>query len=137
MAVIGDVLVKLVADFAEFSKGMQESSKQLDDFAKKATGVAEQIESTFKAIKSAAVVVAIVEVVKTALEEVDRLQEKFTEVAETGKKLGASFDEFERLRLAALDARTGTDQLTETMTRLKGVTDQALQGNKATIDALT
>ena len=34
MAVIGDVLVKLVADFAEFSKGMQESSKQLDDFAR-------------------------------------------------------------------------------------------------------
>ena len=26
MAVIGDVLVKLVADFAEFSKGMQESA---------------------------------------------------------------------------------------------------------------
>lgn len=136
MAIAGDVIIKLAADFAEFAKGMDESVKKLGEFGKQTETLSGRINGVIDAVKGLAVVGLIVEGVKAVTEEIDRLQEKFGTLAEQGQKLGASFDQFERLRLAAMAGGGGVDQLVDTMGRLKTITDQALQGNKATIDAL-
>ena len=72
MAVIGDVLVKLVADFAEFSKGMQESSKQLDDFAKRGAAASESIAGAFELLKKGVAALGIAEVFHRISEEADK-----------------------------------------------------------------
>jgi hypothetical protein len=136
MAIAGDIIIKLAADFAEFAKGMTDSAKLLDDFGKKADGIGKQIEGAFNTIKRAAVVTALVDAVKQVIDEIDRLETKFTGIAEQASKLGTSFNSFEALRVAAMQSGISVDDLTNIMTRLKGVTEQAIQGNAATIQSL-
>jgi hypothetical protein len=136
MAVAGDIIIKLAADFAEFSKAMTDSAKTLDDFGKKADGISGQITAAFKAFEQAAAVALLAKAINSVIEEVDKLQKKFTDIAEQAKTLGVGFDQFEALRIAAIKSGTGVDALVSTMTKLKGVTDQALQGNAAVIDSL-
>ena len=136
MAVIGDVLVKLVADFAEFSKGMQESTKQLDDFGKRANSMLDSIASVGRFATVAGAVALVGKAITAVIDEVNRLQTKFTDIGSQADKLGVSFERFEQLRIDAIQAGIGVDKLTETMTRLQSVTQQALLGNAAIIDSL-
>jgi len=136
MAVIGDVLVKLVADFAEFSKGMQESTKQLDDFGKRANSMLDSIASVGRFATVAGAVALVGKAVTAVIDEIDRLQTKFTDVGNQADKLGVSFERFEQLRIDSIQAGLGVEKLTDTMTRLQSVTQQALLGNAAIIDSL-
>jgi hypothetical protein len=136
MAVIGDVLVKLVADFAEFSKGMQESTKQLDDFGKRANSMLDSIAGVGRFATVAGAVALIGKAVTAVIDEIERLQTKFTDVGQQADKLGVSFERFEQLRIDSMQAGLGVDKLAETMARLQTITQQALLGNAATIDSL-
>src|SRR5262245_13475332 len=110
MAVIGDVLVKLQADFAEFAKGMDASSQKLDQFGKQAgqtnsllegfqnklVGLAKAAIGVFSIQQIAAMTEAIV---KQAL-EIEKLGEKYKLTSEQvqaiqaqAKETGRSFDE--------------------------------------------
>src|SRR5262249_8772073 len=110
MAVIGDVLVKLVADFGEFASGMKQSVEQLDGFAKKTAETNERIAGFFsqlQALTKTAIGVAVInelrkfteETVKHAL-EVEKLAQTYKLTSEQvqgiqaqAKATGQSFDE--------------------------------------------
>jgi phage-related minor tail protein len=136
MAVIGDVLVKLVADFAEFAQGMDQGIKKLDEFGKQATKTNEDIKATISQVRDAIAGLFVVKVGRELLQYLDQLQQKFTEIGETAKKLGVGFDAFEQMRLSAMKAGVGTQTLTDAMQRFKSITDQAVGGGKDVIDTL-
>src|SRR6476661_4902103 len=115
MAVIGDVLVKLVADFAEFSKGMQESTKQLDDFGKRANSMLDGIATAGRYAVITAAFATVAKAVSMVVDEIDKLQTKFTDVAQQADKLGYSFERFEQLRISATEAGVGVENLTGLM----------------------
>jgi hypothetical protein len=87
MAAIGDVLVKFVADFAEFSTGLKAGQKELTDFATKATETGKAIEGFMGAAKAvfgtAIVTAAVAELKKFAEQtiqnaiEIDKLAAKY------------------------------------------------------------
>ena len=136
MAVIGDVLIKLVADFAEFAQGMDQGIKKLDEFGKQATKTNEDIRATIQQVRDAIAGLFVVKVGRELLQYLDQLQQKFTEIGETAKKVGVRFDQFEQLRLSAMKAGVGTQALTDAMQRFKSITDQAVGGSKDVIDTL-
>ena len=136
MAVIGDVLVKLVADFAEFTQGMDQGIKKLDEFGKQATKTNEDIKATVQQVRDAIAGLFVVKVGRELLQYLDQLQQKFTEIGDTAKKLGVGFDAFEQMRLSAMKAGVGTQALTDAMQRFKSITDQAVGGSKDVIDTL-
>jgi phage-related minor tail protein len=132
MAVIGDVLVKFVGDFAEFSKGMEESQKQLAKFGQQAAATGSKIEQFIgqvKAVFKLAVVNEAIgqlksyteEVIKHAL-EVEKLAAKYKLTTDqvqamqaasklTGETVEAQ-NEFYKTHAAALDRLTDAAKLT-------------------------
>src|SRR5215510_13384317 len=96
MAVIGDVLVKLVADFAEFAQGMDQGIKKLDEFGKQATKTNEDIKATIQQVRDAIAGLFVVKVGRELLQYLDQLQQKFTEIGDTAKKVGVGFRSEER-----------------------------------------
>jgi lambda family phage tail tape measure protein len=128
MAVIGDVLVKLVADFAEFSKGMDESTKRLEDFGKTIDAQGKRVEGLLKDLRALAILsaaaVAVKQVVDWGLATADAAKQQ----QELSKQLGFSVDEIQALQKAAkLNGQTFEQQAAYYKTHraeLKAMTDE-------------
>ena len=87
MAAIGDILVKFVADFADFAAGLEKGQKQLVDFGAQATETGKAVQGFIgaaKAVFSAAIVTEAIaglkafadQTIKSAI-EIDNLAQKY------------------------------------------------------------
>lgn len=136
MAIAGDVLIKLAADFAEFAKGMDESGKKLEDFGKKATETANNIDSFIGQVKKVAGALGLAELGRQAFEYMESLQKSAAELSTQATALGLSTDQLQAYKIAAVDAGTSSDAITTAVTRFNVAIGEANQGSKTQIDAL-
>jgi hypothetical protein len=129
MAVIGDILVKLVADFAQFAQGMDESVKQLERLGTASAKANESVANSFKQIKSAIAGLGLYEIYNQINAAVDKVQESVLKIADAAHALGISTTEFQGLKEAARDSGIGVDQASAMFQRFQAQVSSAAHGN--------
>ena len=103
MAQIGDVLVKFVADFAEFTKGMDDGIKRLEKFGSETAKAGNEITKTFTQLKTFVAGLGIYEVFSRLKEEADKVQAAVLKVADSAAALFvASLDDLKNWRTGVL-----------------------------------
>src|SRR5262245_58191430 len=105
MAVIGDVLVKLVADFAEFGKGMDDANKKLDDFGKAAGDINSTLQGFGAAASKFVAGLGIAAAAQQALNYADNIQKAAANTADLAQQVKLSTSQVQALQ--ALSERTG------------------------------
>jgi predicted nucleic acid-binding Zn-ribbon protein len=103
MAVIGDILVKFVADFAEFAEGMQQSQSRLEDFGKQIEKSSGSIEKMFSQLRTLAILSAAALAVKQVVDWTMATAAAAAEQEKLAKQLGYTTDEVQALQKIAKD----------------------------------
>src|SRR5262249_4095312 len=134
MAVIGDVLVKLVADFAEFAKGMDDSTKRLEGFGKTAVETGQRIEKIAEQAKAAAEALGVMWAVHKVLEVGEAIETTASNINTLAKNLELTTDQVQALEAAARHAGVGQDQMTSSVARFNQVIGEAVLHNSNAID---
>jgi hypothetical protein len=70
VAIAGDIVIKLAADFAEFSTAMREGQQRLEEFGRKASETSGEIEGFIGKLSSMARAAGIVTAVAAVANEV-------------------------------------------------------------------
>ena len=142
MAVAGDVMIRLALDVAEFTKGMSEATRKLDELgakseqqAKKVEGFAESAKSAFGALKGLAAASGVAVAFSKIAEEVDKVKASVLKLGEAADAVGLTVSQYQGLSEAASAAGMKTDALAAAYARFDGAVKSALGGNKAQIDA--
>lgn len=107
MAAIGDVLVKFVADFAEFSTGLKAGQKELTDFAAKATETGKAIEGFMAAAKAVFATTIVTEAVAALKKFADQTIQNAIEIDKLAAKYKLTTDQVQGLQAQA--KATGED----------------------------
>lgn len=134
MAAIGDILVKFVADFAEFTKGVDAGTKQLSGFAEQAAKSGKAVEASFEQLKNVVKGLGVYEVFNQLSEAANKVQESVLKIADGAKALDINTDAFQGLKQAAREAGVGLDQATSMFQRFQQQLQSAASGNKSAID---
>jgi hypothetical protein len=125
MAAVGDVLVKFVADFADFSSNMTKSQKQIEDWAQSIKGATQSVEGFVQLAQKAFVALGIAEAIKQVMQYADTVAAAGVNINDMAKKLGVTTDQFQAL---------------EAMSRRSGVSvedlSKAYKGNSDAMNAL-
>jgi hypothetical protein len=136
MAQIGDVLVKFVADFAEFAKGMDDGIKKLEDFGKQTARTSANMDSFFSLVKRGFIALGVKEAVHQLLEYAETLQKNAVELQAQATALGLTTDKLQAYKAAAQDAGVASDAIVNAVQRFSQAMVSAQNGNKQQIDAL-
>ena len=113
MAIAGDIIIKLAADFAEFAKGMSESTKTLEGFADKAAAVNARIEGFVGELRTLARVTGAAFVIDKVIAYTDQVQKMSVEVAKLADKFNLSAREVQALQLYAEKTGQPLEKLAE------------------------
>ena len=135
MAVIGDVLVKLVADFAEFTKGFDEATKKLDQFNKSTTKIGDELQSITNFIKGGLGFGAALEIFNQVKKAADDVSASVLKIADAASNVGLSSTEFQGLQRAAKDVGLSADAASNAYTRFDQRVKAGQAGQKDAIDA--
>ena len=108
MAAIGDVLVKFVADFAEFSAGMKSGQQALEDFGKTAQDTNAKLSTIGGLIKTAVDAFAVTKIVEWVKETAAAADEQ----EKLAKQLGFTADQIEAMQKNAKATGQTFDQNT-------------------------
>lgn len=108
MAAIGDVLVKFVADFAEFSTKMEAGQKSLENFGKAAADTNAKVSGAIGLLKTAVDAFAVTKIAAWVAETAKAADEQ----EQLGKKLGFTADQIEAMQKNAKAAGQTFDQNT-------------------------
>jgi hypothetical protein len=136
MAIAGDIVIKLAADFAEFARNMDESSKKLEEFGASAQRTGDKVSSFISQIKSLVGGLGLAELVKQIGEYTDGLVKMEAATATSAATLGVSTDQFQALQFAATMSGQSVDAVTATFTKFNVSIGQAADGSKKQLDAL-
>ena len=128
MAAVGDVLVKFVADFGEFTTGLAAGQKKLEDFGEKLVGFQEKLKHVAEAAGAVWVFDKIVEFGR-------HLEETAEKITTMSHVLGVTGEQLQAYEVAAAHAGIQQDQLTSAMSRFQIVVGQAQAGGKQQIEA--
>ena len=132
MAVAGDVIIKLAADFADFAAGMVESTKKLTDFGAQAEKTGATLDSLYKTIKAGIAAFGIEQIIAYG----DSLVKAGAALDTQAKTLGVTTDALQAYKAAAIDSGQSVDAMTSLLSRFNIAIGQAEQGSKAHLDAL-
>jgi lambda family phage tail tape measure protein len=132
MAVAGDVVIKLAADFADFVAGMTESTKQLTAFGAQAEKTGATLSSMFTALKSGIAALGIEQIIAYG----DALIKAGAALDTQAQTLGISVEALQAYKLASIDAGQSVETMTSLLARFNVSIGQAAQGSKAHLDAL-
>ena len=88
MAVIGDILVKFVADFAEFAAGMADGIKKLDEFGKQAHATNDKLTQFANAVKTGIKALGVEELVRRTYEYAESVQKMAADLGDAGERAG-------------------------------------------------
>jgi hypothetical protein len=136
MAVAGDVIIKLAADFADFSKGMAESTQRLEQFAAQTVNTSRELEKLFGLVKSGIQALSIEEAARALINYVDGLQKSAAALDTLAQTYGLTTDALQAYQYAALQSGQHTDAITDIFRRFNVALGEAQQGGKAQIDVL-
>jgi len=105
MAVAGDIVVKLAADFAEFSKGMADSQAQLVKFGETATAQGEKFNAFVDLAKKALAGLSVASIVNQIQQYADGVQKAAASVADLARANNLTTSQVQALQVMA--QRTG------------------------------
>ncbi len=111
MAAIGDVLVKFVADFAEFSTNMQKSQKQIEDWAQSIEKAGQSVQGFVALAKRAFTAVGVAELAREALQYGEALQKNAVDVANLAQRYKLTTDQIQALQQIAKQTGQSFDEL--------------------------
>jgi phage-related minor tail protein len=134
MAIAGDVLIKLAADFADFAKGMDESKKKLEEFSEKTASAGERIASMVETVKHAAEALGVMWAVDKVLEFGREIENTASQINTLSKNLELTTDQVQALQIAAQHAGVGQEQMTSAVSRFNAVIGEAVLHNNSAID---
>src|SRR5262245_47057557 len=107
MAVIGDVLVKLQADFAEFSRGMDESSRKLEQFGSAAQSINQKLTTAFNVLKG----LGLLELVRQLQQYGENLQKQAADIGNLAQRYKLTSDQVQALQAVAKETGRSLDEL--------------------------
>ena len=136
MAVIGDILVKFVADFAEFAAGMQDGVKKLDEFGKQAQATNDKLTQFANAVKTGIKALGIEELVRRTFEYAESVQKMAADLSTQANELGLSTDALQAYQAAALNSGQKVDAITTAIGKFNVAIGEAAKGGKAQLDVL-
>src|SRR4029077_3327865 len=105
MAEIGDVLVKFVANFAEFSTAMQDSQKQLVEFGEQATKTGTNADNFIGLVKKGFAGLGIGALINEAIQYANQIEKAAASTADLARNIGLNTEQVQALQAVA--ARTG------------------------------
>src|SRR5947209_4766200 len=105
MAIAGDVVIKLAADFAEFAKGMSESTKKLEEFGSVAAKVDQKIESFIGTVKGLFTVAALEQGIQRLRAYAETVAKTAADTDRLATSLGLTSEQTQALQVVS--ARTG------------------------------
>lgn len=132
MAVAGDVVIKLAADFADFAAGMTSATKQLTDFGAQAEKTGATLGQLYSTLKAGIAAFGVEQIIAYG----DSLVKAGAALDTTAKTLGLTTDALQAYKLAAIDSGQSVDAMTTLLSRFNITIGQAAQGSKAHLDAL-
>lgn len=136
MALIGDVVIKFAADFAEFAAGMDETKKKLDSWGDSITKAGQSFDGFVSLVKRGVAALALEQLAESALSYAEALQKSTAALGTQALTLGLTTDQLQAYKLAAVEAGLNTDAVVTSVTRFNVAIGQATQGSKSHIDAL-
>lgn len=136
MAIAGDVIIKLAADFAEFAKGMNEATGKLEAFGKKSEETSNRITSFLGLVKAGIAALGIGAAISRIKDYADEIQTLGADIGTMATTLGLSTDAFQAYRAAAIDSGNKIESVTGAISRFNVSIGQAAQGSKAQLDVL-
>jgi hypothetical protein len=113
MAVIGDVLVKFIADFAEFSAGMDDAVKKLDEFAEHNKRTSDNITSFIGQVRTVAGTLASAFAVDRIRAYADQVEKTAVQIETLSRQLKLSTDQVQALQIMADKSGSSLDALAE------------------------
>jgi lambda family phage tail tape measure protein len=133
MAIAGDVIIKLAADFADFSRGMDESQQKLVTFGEQTTATAQKLEALAETAKKVVESLAVMWVVDKVLAFGKALEDTAQSIITQSKALQLSTDAFQAYSLSASKAGIEQQTLVTGLERFNAVSGNAVLGNAAAI----
>jgi hypothetical protein len=135
MALTGDILVKFVADFAEFTTGMDASNKKLADFGESTAASGEKLTRFVEQLKTGIKALGLEELARQALEFAESTQKMATAISTQATTVGLSTDQLQAYQQAAVDAGQSQDAITSAVSRFNVAIGHATEGNAQVISA--
>lgn len=114
MAIAGDIVIKLAADFAQFAEGMAQGVKSLDDFGKQAEKTNASIESAIGWLKGLAGAAAVSFVINKVTAYTNAIDAQALAVAKLQKQYKLSAIEVQALQAVAEKTGRAFGELVET-----------------------
>jgi hypothetical protein len=121
MAVVGDILVKLEANAAEFTQGLDEANKKLDEFGEHAAKTNQQLNSMAATLTAALVGAGIGLAVNEIKKISDAADKAALEVANLASKFKLSTDQVQALQFMSQRSGVSVEELAK---QLKGNTTE-------------
>lgn len=113
MAIAGDIIIKLAADFAEFSKNMVDSAKAVETFGERALAVNQKIEGFLGQLNLLARATGAAFVIDKVVAYTDNVQKMAVEVAKLADKFNLSAREVQALQVYAEKTGQPLEKLAE------------------------
>jgi hypothetical protein len=113
MAAIGDVLVKFVADFAEFSTNMEKSRKQLETWGESIAKAGQSLEGFIALAKRVSVAVAFEEIARRVLAWGAAIEQAAVANDKLAKSSGLTTEQIQALQVVAIKTGQSIDELTK------------------------
>lgn len=134
MAVAGDIIIKLAADFAEFAKGMEEGVGKLESFGKSAEKTGAKIEGFIENIKKVAAGFGVFEVYSRISEEAEKVAKSILAISEAAGRLDLTTNDVQALQQAATATGTKFSDLEGMYSRFAAAVRGGARGQKEMID---
>ena len=136
MAVIGDILVKFVADFAEFSAGMADGVKKLDEFGKQAAATNDKLTAFANSVKTGIKALGLEELARQTYEYAESVAKMAADLSTQASELGLSTDALQAYQAAALASGQKVDAITSSVAKFNVAIGEASKGSKTQLDVL-
>jgi hypothetical protein len=131
MAIAGDIIIKLAADFAEFASGMADAGRKLDEFGNQAKRTNESISSAVSWLKGLGAATGAAFVVNKILEYTDAVEKHAVEVAKLAKQYHLSTTEVQALQTVADKTGRSFSELAQTAGKNRAWLDSIVEGSRA------
>jgi hypothetical protein len=136
MAVAGDILIKLAADFAEFSEGMDKAIDKLDQFGNQSKATGDKVQGFVSQVQTVFKALAIEQAVERLYAYAEGVQKLASDISTMAGSYGLTTDALQAYQYAAVEAGQKTDAIVTSIQRFNVAIGQAQQGSKQQLDVL-
>lgn len=113
MAAVGDVIIKLAADYAQFVDGMKAGQDALGKFGDEAAKLNSKIDSAFAFLKGAGITAAVTAVVNEVRKLAEASERTSLEIGKQAAALGITAEQFQAYQQVAKQSGTTVEDVTK------------------------